>query len=57
MSDSGIFFGEDFIWIDIPEDPNDLLITLPEDKAPAVITVRNSDPYKNVWCEGNRFVY
>ena len=58
MSDSsGIFFGGDYIWIDIPADPTDLLITLPGDKAPAVITVRASDPYKNVWCEGNRFEF
>ena len=54
MSDSGIFFGGDFIWIEIPEDPTDLLITLPKDKARPVISVRESDAYKNVWCEGNR---
>jgi hypothetical protein len=56
MSDRDIFFGEEFIWVEIPADPTDLLITLPGDRAPSFISTRNNDPYKNVWCEGNRLV-
>ena len=56
MSESGIFFGGDYIWVEIPADPTDLLITLPGDRGPSVISRRNADPYKNVWCEGNRSV-
>ena len=56
LSSKDLFFGGDFIWIDIPEDPADLVITLPSDRAPSIFTKRPCDPYKNVWCEGNRYI-
>ena len=56
MSDRNIFFGGDYIWVDIPSDPTDLVIKLPADRSPSVLTYRCSDPYKNVWCEGNRYI-
>ena len=56
MASSNIFFDDDYIWVDIPADPADLLIKLPKERSPSMISKRECDPYKDVWCEGNRYI-